>query len=586
MMRYRILGWLVATVSSALIAACVIPAAAQATGLYDSTDSNEIFPFSVDSGGTLTSVSCSPASACQTATNHVATGEVVSPNGRYLYVATKDIFGVGSSITAFAIGTGGALSPITCSGCATGAANFLATSPNGKFVYASEGGGVFPFAIRANGSLTAVPCQSCEGPEAPMMPAVTPNGKLLYVSDLATSSIDAFAIHSDGTLSAISCGPDCNVGSNPQGDGITPSGRFLYVTSGGSNKVFVFAIGATGALSPVSCAACSVTRPEDIAISPSGKYAYVTDDAGISAFTIGANGALTAIACPGDCSLDSDAGVGDAVTPDGKFVYATSDLGPIYPFVIGSDGALTQVSDCTACDVSEGSLLPENLVLTPNQSPPTASFTAASAAVGKASRFNAAASFASTGRTIATYGWNFGDGTTLANGGVAPTHVYRLPGTYRVSLAVTDNVGCSYYVLFTGQTASCNGGPRALKTITITVPGPPRCMLTAHSAVGKKSHAFEASVHCLQPARLALTAKVKVTPRPVHHKKGKAKTYNTGVQGSTTGGTVKLLALKLPKAAFTALEAHAHESVTLKLVASDAIGSKTVTGSVKALKLG
>ncbi|GEM_PF-2632332 len=43
--------------------------------------------------------------------------------------------------------------------------------------------------------------------------------------------------------------------------------------------------------------------------------------------------------------------------------------------------------------------------------------------------------------TIRTYDWDFGDGTTLSNGGVSPTHSYAAEGMYSVSLLVTDNLG-------------------------------------------------------------------------------------------------------------------------------------------------
>lgn len=41
--------------------------------------------------------------------------------------------------------------------------------------------------------------------------------------------------------------------------------------------------------------------------------------------------------------------------------------------------------------------------------------------------------------TIATYGWDFGDGSS--GSGINPTHTYADPGTYTVSLTVTDNGG-------------------------------------------------------------------------------------------------------------------------------------------------
>ncbi|BDZ51947.1 hypothetical protein GCM10025867_41880 [Frondihabitans sucicola] len=67
---------------------------------------------------------------------------------------------------------------------------------------------------------------------------------------------------------------------------------------------------------------------------------------------------------------------------------------------------------------------------------PTASFT--STATGLSSAFDASASADSDG-TIASYAWDFGDGTT--GSGVSPTHAYAAGGTYAVKLTVTDNDG-------------------------------------------------------------------------------------------------------------------------------------------------
>jgi PKD repeat protein len=67
---------------------------------------------------------------------------------------------------------------------------------------------------------------------------------------------------------------------------------------------------------------------------------------------------------------------------------------------------------------------------------PTAEFTFS--AVGRVVTFNASASRAASGRSIASYTWAFGDGITGT--GVNPSHTYA-PGSYTVVLTVIDNEG-------------------------------------------------------------------------------------------------------------------------------------------------
>ncbi|SMQ72678.1 PKD repeat-containing protein [Plantibacter sp. VKM Ac-1784] len=73
----------------------------------------------------------------------------------------------------------------------------------------------------------------------------------------------------------------------------------------------------------------------------------------------------------------------------------------------------------------------------PNQLP-TAAFTPT--VVNLDGSFDASASVDPDG-TIASYAWNFGDGTTGT--GVTATHTYATAGTFSVSLTVTDSVGAT-----------------------------------------------------------------------------------------------------------------------------------------------
>lgn len=77
--------------------------------------------------------------------------------------------------------------------------------------------------------------------------------------------------------------------------------------------------------------------------------------------------------------------------------------------------------------------------------PPTAVFTASpnNVQAPRTINFNATASRAGTGRTIASYRWEFGDGAGAGPGPALSTtsHLYSSPGTYVVTLTVTDDLG-------------------------------------------------------------------------------------------------------------------------------------------------
>jgi PKD repeat protein len=105
---------------------------------------------------------------------------------------------------------------------------------------------------------------------------------------------------------------------------------------------------------------------------------------------------------------------------------------------------------------------------------PTAAFSASTSALPPGTQitvapstpisFDAHASSVADGESIASYRWDFGDGSK-GNGKVA-THTYNWPGSYVVTLTVTDNLGgtntTSHQVLVDQPTASFATSPATL----------------------------------------------------------------------------------------------------------------------------
>jgi hypothetical protein len=232
--------------------------------------------------------------------------------------------------------------------------------------------------------------------------------------------------------------------------------------------VFQLAVAADGTPVPESPAEVATGgRPLGIAVAPDGSAVHVTaarsswdGPARVLSFTVAAGGTL---APAGEAAVP--------VHPWKRLGYLGVSPDGLSLFVAGGDGHLFGV-ETGAAPVPKVPPAVDlhaalGVVVSPNQAP-MASFDAAPGSAGSATQFDASGAADPDG-TIVRYDWDFGDGTRLRDGGPSPQHVYTLPGTYTVTLVVTDNEGASTTTIFTGGTVLAGGGPGAQASRQILV---------------------------------------------------------------------------------------------------------------------
>ena len=346
----------------------------------------------------------------------------VTPDARTVYVATDR--GVVPVDTATR--TPGAAIPVSASS--------LAITPNGATVYATTPAGTLvPIFTATKRAGTPIPI----GARAAAV-AITPDGSKAYVvGDFDPGTVVPVDLRTRTTGSPIV------VGNVPRGIAITPNGRTAWVTNTG--QVWPIDIATNRAGTPINVGDLLF----NIAISPNGNVAYVTDDRHAEVTRIDLTTRQTATAAV-------DAGeLGVAITPDGKVTYATGGSG-VLPIEVATN--------------TVGTLIPvpaRAIAISPDQAP-DAEFVVRPAPHGSLTRFDASASSTPSGR-IVRYAWRFGDGTVATTNNAVIGHEYARAGTYTVRLTVTDSDGTSNFRVFTGQTVSRNGGPKANMWRTFTI---------------------------------------------------------------------------------------------------------------------
>jgi 6-phosphogluconolactonase (cycloisomerase 2 family) len=185
--------------------------------------------------------------------NFVNSGSVAfSDDGRYLVVTERTT----NNIDVFSVKADGRLSEITVNP-AVSAGTFSAVFARNGAVIVSETGGPGPnsstissYAITSGGKLTPISAGVPTLGAANCWNVVTPDGRFVYASNAGTSSIAGFAIGGNGSLTAL---PGTVVGTNPAGStnldiAVSSDGAYLYSLNAGAGSIGIFKIERDGHL--------------------------------------------------------------------------------------------------------------------------------------------------------------------------------------------------------------------------------------------------------------------------------------------------------------------------------------------------
>ncbi len=256
-------------------------------------------------------------------------------SGKFLYVANR----TAPSISGHLINQStGALTPISGSPFTVSNLPYsLATDPEGKFLFVGHEdtavAGVSAFAINSTtGVITQVsgsPFAAAAG-ASPVAVQVSPDGKYLYAGSSQSSpnpNTFAYAINRQtGALTQLSGSP---FGMLQNGISVFahPSGNYVYYAQYSSNNVVGYSRDTiTGALTLMASSSYAAgLAPGFVSGDINGRFIFVANSgdvvgtSGAHGFTVGANGALTAI--PGSPFTTGKNPIGIAFDETSRFVY-------------------------------------------------------------------------------------------------------------------------------------------------------------------------------------------------------------------------------------------------------------------------
>jgi DNA-binding beta-propeller fold protein YncE len=162
----------------------------------------------------------------------------------------------------------------------------VAVTPDGRWAFVAKAGGSIEV-FRVTGPLTLVPVRSIPVPGAPLGEAITSDGRYLLAADGDGAVVINVARAVAGAAGAVA-GTLSASGSGGQGGGgaievaVSPDGRFAFVSLEGAEKAAVFNLGKAlaggfGAADYVGAIPLGLA-PVGLAVSPGGRWLYATSE--------------------------------------------------------------------------------------------------------------------------------------------------------------------------------------------------------------------------------------------------------------------------------------------------------------------
>jgi len=411
---------------------------------------------------------------------------VISRDGRFAYVAASGTNGVLQYARDPSTGALTPLSPPVAAHPSGRQIRTLTLSPSGSRLFATaDDSSLFSYPVGQDGLLGT---RSADATLVAQAFRMTPDGRSAYstLSMAGVSEIQMWDVAADGTFTAKS--PASVVADGVLGSclAISPGGTSLYVPTerigtDGVPQVNKWSINpVTGLLTAAGnygYPSVGYDRSCEAAVTPDGRLLVVAHQDKLRVWPIAADGSLGTQGTPLEWAAGGTRTSGLALHPSGIAAYATSahTSDPAQPGTLaqirlapGGASLLPSAVSIPWVDVSWNDISAAPAL------PPIASVAEALGRPGKAVRLDASGS-RDPDTAIARYDWEFGDGTSAADAGPRPEHVYARIGEYTARVTVTNTAGCSIEPvgLYNGRMSSCIGGLSATAAARVRVEAEP-----------------------------------------------------------------------------------------------------------------
>jgi 6-phosphogluconolactonase len=313
--------------------------------LSNQVSANAVLVYDRAPDGSLTAVGSVPTGGTGTGGGLGSQGAVVVDGpGRHLYAVDAG----SGTVTSFRITPGG----LERLGSWAAGTRPVSVTTHDDLVYvldAGGAGGITGFRA-ADGRLAPIAGSSrplSGSGVAPAQVSFSPDGSVLLVTEKATSLLDVYDVHADGTAG----GPviSTSAGTTPFGFGFDNKGHAIVSEAFGggtdASAVSSYDVSELGATAVTASAGTTETAACWIAVTNNGRFAYAGNagSASVSGYRIAPDGSLTLLDADGRTGV-APAGVIDLATSrDSRTLYARLGNGSVAAWSVRADGALTQL---------------------------------------------------------------------------------------------------------------------------------------------------------------------------------------------------------------------------------------------------